>query len=253
MSTNIRSNNPFASEAEAEIQSHISQDSNSGRISSNPTGTPDTSILESSVTTASSTAVESNGTNNAPNPNGNISTENGGTREPDPIPQQIQHEPSNGNSLTTSNENTTPPWAGVDDSVPDEPLPAYSEVDPNANTQPQPSQPQSQFSTNNTSGQIYSRPPGPPPAPLRPSSESYQRPSHPPPHLSTNFQRPPGPPPTHLSPEQFSPRLPPRPTSPRLPPRPDMAGRPPPRRNVFPGRATATYSNTGAPPLPHRG
>lgn len=263
----IRSNNPFAQEAEEEIQSHISNSNGLSRQSSvNNNRTPDPSILESSSTEAITLdghggSTQQNNTNGSSNNSEPIipSIQVNQDTEPAQVDGGSLHGNSRRSSTSTNNNNSIPEWQQVDDSHPDGPPPAYSEVDPISP------------SATNQSSNLYQRPTEEPPR--SPSTGQYERPSapfppqrpqidtqfapppgpppnshFPPPGPPPNsFMPPPGPPPSHLSPEEFSPRLPPRPTSPRLPPRPNV-----PRRNIYPGASGASYSNIGAPPLPNR-
>lgn len=249
-SSHLRSNNPFAQDVEDEIQAQISDPNGLSRQSSINISRPDPSILEDSS-------------------NENITIDGDANSTPPAIPSrpsqtnsniptiQIDQQPDSSNNIIdgnglrrssiSSHNGTVPEWEQIDDSHPDAPPPAYSEVDPLST----PGSPNLQAQSPEDNNNIYQRPPGAPP--LHPGSNNYERPSIPPPlnprpsQLNTQFQPPSGPPPSHLSPSEYSPNLPPRPTSPRLPARPNAG-----RRNQFPGASGATYSNIGAPPLPQR-
>jgi len=251
--SHLRSNNPFAQDAEEEIQQHITGNSNGlSRQSSINNGVPDPSILETS--SVESPAIDgghsipqqsSNTTSNNEVPTIQIDTDGNNLN----VDNSIRH------NSTGSNHN----WQEIQDSTHDEPPPAYSEIDPvSSSTTP--------LSIQDPPSTTYNRPQGPPPPnaaipytetaapplPSRPSQIQTQfspPPGPPPSHShSQSFSPPPGPPPSHLlNPQPASPSLPPRPTSPRLPPRPSSNAAPP-RRNVYPGASGATYSNIGVPP-----
>lgn len=254
--SSLRSNNPFAQDAEQELQAHISDPNGLSRQSSINRSRPDPSILEDSSTDNITIDGDGNGNSTSAAPSSTYSTSNIPTIQIDQQPDSTQADSNNNNNLIdgnsrrssiSSNNGAAHEWDQVDDSHPDVPPPAYSEVDP-LSTPGSPNLQAQSTGDNNNNNNIYQRPPGAPPSP----SNIYQRPSVPPPlsprpsQLNTQFQPPTGPPPPHLSPSQYSPNLPPRPTSPRLPARPNA------RRNQYPGASGATYSNIGAPPLPQR-
>lgn len=264
----LRSNNPFAQDAEQEIQSQISDSLALSRQSSiNRRTDPTSSRLEDS--SMENAAVSNSDSAQQNNSSGFSGANNSNSSDANVPTIQIDHQSADqvdGEGLTNNgsrrpsvsmNNGSVHEWQQIEDTNPDEPPPAYSEVDPISPSNGQ------QPSTN-----IYERPAGEPPR--SPSRRQDQEPSAPPPpprpfNIDTQFappagpppasspsqvySAPDGPPPSHLAPDTISPSLPPRPTSPRLPPRPAANV---PRRNVYPGASGATYSTIGAPPLPNR-